>query len=63
VLTLSVLIIGGGLWPQPGVASRYHAATEIMARRQVTPTYSHQHQQELSQRDSPSSQLPQTNDL
>jgi NADH-quinone oxidoreductase subunit M len=42
VLSLSVLIIGGGLWPQPGVASRYHAATEIMARRQVTPMRPHQ---------------------
>jgi NADH-quinone oxidoreductase subunit M len=37
ILTLSVLIIGGGLWPQPGVLSRYHAATELIARRQVTP--------------------------
>jgi len=37
VLTLSALIIGGGLLPQPGVASRYHAAKQIMARRQVTP--------------------------
>ncbi len=37
VLSLTVLILGGGLWPQPGVASRYHAATEIMARREVTP--------------------------
>ena len=35
VLALSALIIGGGLWPQPGVASRYHAATEIMARRKI----------------------------
>jgi len=35
VLALSALIIGGGLWPQPGVASRYHAAMEIMARRAV----------------------------
>ncbi len=43
VLSLSVLIIGGGLWPQPGVTSRYHAATEIMARRQVTPTDAHEH--------------------
>jgi NADH-quinone oxidoreductase subunit M len=34
VLALSVLIIGGGLFPQSGVASRYHAATEIMARRE-----------------------------
>lgn len=38
VLSLSILIIGGGLWPQPGVASRYHAAIEIMARRKVQPT-------------------------
>ncbi len=35
VLTLSVLIIGGGLWPQPGVSSRYHAATALVSRRQV----------------------------
>lgn len=35
VLILSVLIIGGGLIPQPGVKSRYHAATEIIARRTV----------------------------
>ena len=26
VMVLSVLIIGGGILPQPGVASRYHAA-------------------------------------
>jgi NADH-quinone oxidoreductase subunit M len=37
IFVLSALVIGGGLWPQPGVASRYHAATEIMARREVTP--------------------------
>jgi NADH-quinone oxidoreductase subunit M len=36
VLSLSILIIGGGLWPQPGVTSRYHAAMEIMTRRRVT---------------------------
>jgi len=35
VLVLSFLIIGGGVWPQPGVQSRYHAAKEIMARREV----------------------------
>jgi NADH-quinone oxidoreductase subunit M len=33
VLLLTALILGGGLVPQPGVASRYHAATEIIARR------------------------------
>lgn len=37
MLVLSVLLVGGGLWPQPGVTSRYHAATEIMARRKVPP--------------------------
>jgi NADH-quinone oxidoreductase subunit M len=36
VLILSVLLIGGGLWPQPGVQSRYHAATEIISRRHGT---------------------------
>ena len=43
VLSLTVLIIGGGLWPQPGVASRYHAAKALMARRQVTPAPDREH--------------------
>jgi NADH-quinone oxidoreductase subunit M len=34
VVVLSVLILGGGLWPQPGVASRYHAALELMLHRE-----------------------------
>jgi NADH-quinone oxidoreductase subunit M len=33
VLTLSTLIIGGGLYPQPGVASRYRAAESILMQR------------------------------
>jgi len=33
VLILTVLIIGGGLYPQPGVASRHHAAVALMERR------------------------------
>lgn len=33
ILILSLLILGGGLIPQPGVASRYHAAKEILLRR------------------------------
>ncbi len=36
VLVLSVLIVGGGIFPQPGVQSRYHAANEIMSRREVS---------------------------
>ena len=38
VLVLSALIIGGGVWPQPGVRSRYHAAKEIMSRREPIVT-------------------------
>jgi NADH-quinone oxidoreductase subunit M len=34
VLTLTVLILGGGLFPQPGVRSRYHAAVELVEHRQ-----------------------------
>lgn len=30
VVILTILIIGGGLWPQPGVASRHHAAVELL---------------------------------
>lgn len=37
VLTLAALILGGGLYPQPGVASRYHAAQVILRER----TYRH----------------------
>ena len=37
VLILTALIIGGGLWPQPGVASRYHAAIELIRHRQSNP--------------------------
>ncbi len=33
VMILSVLILGGGLFPQPGVASRYHAAVELIRHR------------------------------
>jgi NADH-quinone oxidoreductase subunit M len=37
VLTLTALIIGGGLVPQPGVKSLYHAAIELIARRSQSP--------------------------
>lgn len=33
VLVFAVLIIGGGLWPQPGVASRRHAADALLKQR------------------------------
>lgn len=33
VLALATLILGGGLFPQAGVGSRYHAATELIRQR------------------------------
>lgn len=33
VLVLTFLVIGGGLWPQPGVASRHHAAQSLLRLR------------------------------
>ncbi len=35
VLILAVLILGGGLFPQPGVSSRYHAADALIKLRDV----------------------------
>ena len=37
VWILSILILGGGLFPQQGVESRYHAANEILAQRPDAP--------------------------
>lgn len=33
IVILSALILGGGMYPQPGVASRYHVATELVHDR------------------------------
>ena len=33
VLVLTFLVLGGGLWPQPGVASRHHAAQQLLDLR------------------------------
>lgn len=38
VLILAAMILGGGLYPQPGVASRYAAATRLFELRQRRPT-------------------------
>lgn len=35
VLTLALLILGGGLFPQPGLSSRYHAAMELIESRRM----------------------------
>lgn len=37
VLALAALILGGGLYPQPGVASRHHAAEALLKQRGVMP--------------------------
>lgn len=36
VLVLSALILAGGIFPQPGIASRYDAATELLKRRTLS---------------------------
>jgi hypothetical protein len=36
VLVLSGLILAGGLYPQPGVASRQRAAEALLAQRKLT---------------------------
>jgi NADH-quinone oxidoreductase subunit M len=43
VLVLTALILGGGLYPQPGVTSRYHAADELykMRIRSIRPDSFH----------------------
>jgi NADH-quinone oxidoreductase subunit M len=33
VLTLAVLILGGGMFPQPGVTSRHRAAKRLLGQR------------------------------
>lgn len=33
VLALATLVLGGGLWPQPGIESRHHAARAILKDR------------------------------
>jgi len=42
VLALTGLILGGGLYPQPGIASRHHAAVELLAHRQPSVANPHQ---------------------
>ncbi|MEZ6089931.1 MAG: proton-conducting transporter membrane subunit [Pirellulaceae bacterium] len=37
VLVLTVLILGGGLFPQPGISSRYHAAKALTDQRRNNP--------------------------
>ena len=39
ILAILALIIGGGLIPQPGVESRYHAARALLEHRQPSQTY------------------------
>jgi NADH-quinone oxidoreductase subunit M len=35
ILVLAILIIGGGLFPQPGLTTRHHAAEEILKVQQI----------------------------
>ncbi|PQO36283.1 oxidoreductase [Bremerella cremea] len=44
ILIMVVLIIGGGVYPQPGVISRYHAATSLIKLRGAESVTPHQEQ-------------------
>lgn len=41
IVILTALILGGGLYPQPSVSSRYHAAVALMEHRGVTANPPH----------------------
>lgn len=56
VVLLSLLVLGGGLWPQPGVHSRYHAAIALL---QLRP----QHVIERTETDHPTDSDSPTPDL
>ena len=42
ILIMAILIIGGGVFPQPGVSSRYHAATALIKMRGPEDATPHQ---------------------
>ena len=51
IMGLALLILGGGLYPQPGVFSRHQAALEIMETRQaLLPQKSHPHPTTIAER-------------
>lgn len=46
ILVMVVLIVGGGLLPQPGVSSRYHAARELLEHRKSSTPVEHRREPE-----------------
>jgi len=58
VLILAVLIIGGGLYPQAGVTSRYLAATRLMEQRSQRIGHLHKNVIYTTFLNSPSTSLP-----
>lgn len=55
VLTLALLILGGGVFPQPGISSRHHAAMELVKTRQIAALDS----DEEESKDHPTEDKPQ----
>ena len=43
IVAILLMIVGGGLWPQPGVQSRYNAAGELLNHRRVIDSTSQPH--------------------
>lgn len=59
VLTLAALILGGGLIPQPGIASRHRAAVEVLGQRaKEAPAVSSERRRSPITSASPSQNLP-----
>jgi NADH-quinone oxidoreductase subunit M len=58
VLTLATLILGGGIFPQLGIASRYRAATMILRQREITAKETRLFEQAQAALNRPEERLP-----
>ena len=58
ILILTALIVGGGLYPQPGVSSRYHAAVALMEHRGVKAADDHSPADDHSHVETPAETAP-----
>ncbi|MCA9004907.1 MAG: oxidoreductase [Planctomycetaceae bacterium] len=57
ILILVALILGGGLYPQPGISSRYHAAEEMIQLRE-TVFHHAKSEEKISETGRPAAQPP-----
>jgi NADH-quinone oxidoreductase subunit M len=60
MLTLTALVLGGGIFPQPGVSTRFRAAEEVLARRARPPRLGHNH--DAAKRPRPAPEMGRTHE-